>query len=393
MNIGIFTDHFYPELGGIQDSIAELSRELGKRGHAVDIWAPRAGRANFTFVGLPLKEIELGPNVRVYRVPALGFPSSSLQSRLASPFFSIGNKKYDVIHTHSFLGIGYRGLRTARRTHTPLVGTNHWAIAEFADYVHWLFEGLFRSVSVRWVTRYYNQCDFVTAPSRFVLKEKEASGFTAPCAAVSNPIDTHTFRIAREGERESARKKFDLAGKVIACVGRIAPEKKNDIVIRAFAELLKKVSDAMLAFGGHGSFEGEMKTLARELGVGDRVRFLGTLTKKEVAELYHASDVYAIASVSETQSMSLLQAFAAGLPAVGVRWRAIPEYLNEERGFLFERDNYRHMAEQLGSLLTDDALRKKCGDTASEFAKRFSIEAVADEWEKIYKEISNRHRV
>jgi glycosyltransferase involved in cell wall biosynthesis len=167
-------------------------------------------------------------------------------------------------------------------------------------------------------------------------------------------------------------------------VGRIAPEKKNDIVLRAFAELLKKVPDASLAFGGHGSFEGEMKKLAQELGVEDRVHFLGTLTKKEVAELYYASDVYAIASLSETQSMSLIQAFATGLPAVGVRWRAIPEYLSPERGFLFERNNIQEMAQHMEIVLTDESLRHKLGRNAASFAQRFSVEKVADEWEEIY---------
>ena len=387
MRIGIFTDHFYPELGGIQDSVAELARELGRRGHKVDIWAPRPSKENFIFVGLPFREIDLGENVHIRRVFSFGFPSSSLQSRVATPFFSIGTATYDVIHVHSFICIGFRGMRVAKRSRTPLIGTDHWAIAEFADCIHWFFEQVFRRATVWWVTWFYNRFDFITAPSTFVLTKKEAGGFIKPYTAVSNPIDTDTFTPAAQGEREYARKKFGLDGKVVACVGRIAPEKKNDVVLRAFAELLRKVPDAMLAFGGHGSFEGEMKVLARELGVRDRVRFLGTLTKQEVAELYHASDVYAIASVSETQSMSLIQAFAAGLSAVGVRWGAIPEYLNAERGFLFERDDHHQMAKQLEVLLTDDKKRRRFGANAAAFARKFSVQAVVSEWEKIYTKV------
>ena len=51
MRIGIFTDHFYPELGGIQDSLEELSRELGHRGHIVHLWAPRASNNDFHILG------------------------------------------------------------------------------------------------------------------------------------------------------------------------------------------------------------------------------------------------------------------------------------------------------------------------------------------------------
>lgn len=387
MIIGIFTDHFYPELGGIQDSIAELARELGRRGHEVDIWAPRASRANFSFVGLPPQEIDLGARVRIHRVPSVGIPSSSLQSRLASPFFRLRKKRYDVVHVHSFLGIGYRGLRVAKRAGVPLVGTNHWAIVEFADYVPWFFAGLFRAASIRYVTWFYNQCALTTAPSRIVLAEKQAHGFRAPCRVVSNPIDTAAFKPPRPEVRQALRAHSGFAGPVIACVGRIAPEKKTDIVLKAFAELCQQVPDALLVFGGHGSFEEEMKALARRLGVQTRVRFLGTLTKRGVAELYQAADLYAIASVSETQSMSLIQAFAAGLPAVGVRWRAIPEYLNDERGLLFERDDYREMAAHLAMLSKDALLRARLGARATAFAQQFSTSAIGDQWEHLYQDL------
>jgi 1,2-diacylglycerol 3-alpha-glucosyltransferase len=386
MRIGIATDHFYPELGGIQDSIAELSRELGARGHTVRIWAPAANNKDYAIAKLPIGEIDLGSNVTVHRIPAISFPSSSLQSRLAMPFCVPYRElaECDVIHTHSFLGIGLTVLKRARRLGIPIVGTNHWAIVEFSDYVHWLFEGMFRRGSIKYVTWYYNQCAHVTAPSQTVLTEKEVAGLRAKSTVVSNPIDLSAFREATSDERDQLRKEFGFKGPVIACVGRLAPEKKNDIVVRAFALVSKKVPDAILAFAGHGSFEPELRALAKDLGVVDRVHFLGTLTKQRVGDLYRASDVYAIASVSETQSMSLIQAFASGLPAVGVRWRAIPEYLNTERGFLFERDDYESMAKHLENLLHDDARRIQLGQNAHTFAQQFSLKAVVDQWEKIY---------
>jgi 1,2-diacylglycerol 3-alpha-glucosyltransferase len=390
MRIGIFTDHFYPELGGIQDSIAELVRELSKRGHTVHIWAPRASKKNFELSHLPEGEAQWEERVHIHRVPSFPLPSSSLQSRFASPFFRV-EEELDILHTHSFFGVGYRALTVARQKKIPLVGTNHWAITEFSDYMHWLFEHVFKTVSIRYVTWYYNHCAFVTAPSKTVLLEKEVAGLRAPYAVVSNPIDTGVFHPATLDERKAARRKWELEGKVIACVGRIAPEKKNDIVIRAFARLLARVPDAVLTLGGHGSFEGEMKELTKRLGVEKHVRFLGTLTKREVSELFHAADAYAIASVSESQSMTLIQAFAAGLPAVGARWRAIPEYLNEERGFLFVRNDWEAMAGHLETLLLNDPLRKNMGERAHQFAQKFSTSAIVDEWEKIYKKVVEGH--
>ncbi|MDE2489284.1 MAG: glycosyltransferase [Elusimicrobia bacterium] len=390
MRIGVFTDHFYPELGGIQDSVAELARELGRRGHEVDVWAPRASRADFALAGLPLGESDLGPRVRVRRVPAVGFPSSSLQSRLASPFFRLHAAAYDVVHVHSFLGIGRRGLNAAKRLGVPVVGTNHWAVVEFADYVPKSLCGLFRAGSLAYVSSFYGRCDHVTAPSRLVLDEMAARGLSAPRSTVSNPIDTDVFRPPRAGERESARRNLGLSGRVVACIGRIAPEKRTDVVLRAFARLAIGLPDAQLAFAGHGSFEPRMRALTRELGVADKVRFLGTLTKPLLASFLRAADLYAIASVSETQSMSLLQSFASGLPAVGVRWRAIPDYLDDDKGRLFERDDERAMAARMAELLGAGPLRRRLGAQARTFAERFSVSAVADSWEAIYRGVRRR---
>jgi len=394
MKIAIFTDYFYPELGGMQDSVAELSRELGARGHTVHIWAPKASKKDFRISGLQPVELDLGKNVHVHRVPSIHCPSSSLQSRIAMPYVLPARevlRTCDVLHTHSFIGIGLSAIRAASRYHIPLVGTNHWVISEFAEYAPAFLEGTFRRGSVKLVTWYYNHCAYVTAPSQTVLDEKITVGMRQRSAVVSNPIDVKIFRPAHGDERATARKKFGFDGLVIACVGRLAPEKKNDIAVRAFARTARRFPDAILAFGGHGSFEKDLRALAEKEGVASRVRFLGTLTKEGVAELYRASDVYAITSTSESQSMSLIQAFATGLPAVGVSWRAIPEYLNADRGFLSDRDDVEAFSRHLETLLGDEELRKRLGQNALAFAQNLSVKAVVDTWERIYGEVCASH--
>ena len=111
----MFTDYFFPELGGIQDSVATISRSLARRGHQVDIHAPRYASAGLSPDRPAVRERDLGANVRVRRRPSLPVPSSTRQSRAALPSpiglgGAGGEAKPDVIHVHSFFGIGLEAL-------------------------------------------------------------------------------------------------------------------------------------------------------------------------------------------------------------------------------------------------------------------------------------------
>src|SRR5689334_12221854 len=85
MRIAIFSDNFYPEIGGIQDSIEALAKALGQRGHAVDFYVPRYGHRDFARIGAAPVELNLGPRIRIHRLRSVPFPSSTKQSRAVFP--------------------------------------------------------------------------------------------------------------------------------------------------------------------------------------------------------------------------------------------------------------------------------------------------------------------
>lgn len=391
MRIAVFTDSFYPELGGIQDSVISACRELGNRGHQVIIFAPRATRHDFKLAGVPQREVNAGENVEVRRLLSLPVPSSTGQSRLVVPtgrrWRQLMPFAPDIIHTHTFFGAGLEALSAARRLDVPLMGTNHWAIGEFSGYTPFSAD-FFRQVSLRAVTRYYNHCDWVTGPSRSVIDEMCAFGLRRPHSVISNPIDTSVFRPAPAEKRNDLKRAYGFSGSTIVYAGRLANEKKIDVLIRALPLIAKNVPDAMLALAGHGSARHRLEQLARSLGVGPRVRFLGTLTKGALADVFHAADVFAIASTSETQSMVLIQAMSAGLPVVGARWRALPEFIDAGSGMLAAPDGHGDFAHVLSQLLLSPSLRHQMGAHAYEKARSFSVNTVTSRWEALYAEIS-----
>ncbi len=380
MKIAMFTDHFYPELGGIQDSVAILSRALGRRGHSVRIVAPRYAAADYRMAKAGRSDGDLGNNVRVERRESLPFPSSTRQSRAALPspvrWVGLGRgERPDLIHVHSFFGVGLEALWSAAALKLPIIGTNHWTVAGFAPFL---------PVGAAWAARYvgwfYDRCDFVTAPSHSVFADLGRRGTRRPHRVVSNPIDTETFAPATGDDRARLRAEFGLGAPTVTFAGRLGAEKNIDVLLHALARL----EGVELALAGHGAHEPRLRALAATLGIAARVRFLGTLSPARLADLLRASDVFSIMSTSETQSMVMLQAMATGLPVVAAQSRALPEFVTAETGLLADPHDPPAIAAALGELLAAPGRREALGAAARQLALRHGIDSVADIWEELY---------
>jgi len=382
MKIAIFSDNFYPELSGVADSIAKLAMELSKLEHEICFFVPRYGAKDFKLINLSEKELDLGKNIKVKRLLSLPASFAGAQSRLVLPLFSgslFKNFKPDIIHSQLFFGAGLEALITAKLNHIPFVGTNHTSITDFVS------GNFFKKQSLNYAVWYYNHCDFVTGPSESVFKEMLANGFTKPHKAMSNPIDINTF--CPFGDKIENKKKFGLSDNTIVYAGRLSPEKNIDVILKAIALAKKTVSNINLAIAGSGKTENELKWLTKELNLENEVKFLGTLSKTDLAKLYQASEIFAIASTSETQSMVLMQALACSLPAVAVDARALPEYVNEKNGYIVKVGDDQAMAEKFVLLLENSGLREKLSQGAYNSVQQFSAPNIAKEWEKLYTKV------
>ena len=129
-----------------------------------------------------------------------------------------------------------------------------------------------------------------------------------------------------------------------------------------------------------------MKRLAGRLAITDLVRFLGTLRPDDLVRLFQASDLFAIPSTSETQSMVLAQAMATGLPVVAANSRALPEFVGPERGLLVDPHDPGAFAEAFATLLrADPAHRLRLGQAARAAAEALGVNHVTDWWEALYR--------
>lgn len=124
-----------------------------------------------------------------------------------------------------------------------------------------------------------------------------------------NGVDLEKFRPL---DREEVRKRMNLAGPVVASVGRLIDRKGHDVVVKALASM----PGATLLVVGEGPDGPRLKSLAKRFRLEDRVRFLGRLDHEALAEIYNAADALALASTREGWPNVLLEAMACGTPAV-----------------------------------------------------------------------------
>ena len=380
MRIAIFSDNFYPELSGISDSIITTAKALAKLGHEICFFVPDYSEKNFKTANIESKkEINLDNRISVKRFFSFSYPGPTKQSRMVIPTgfrtFAIKKFKPDIIHTQLFFGVGLEALIAAKILKVPLVGTNHTAISEFIRY---------KKAGLKYVNWYYGKCSFISAPSQSVFEEMEKFGFKTNHEVISNPINTGIFSASIECDVNVLKNKFGINDKTLVYAGRFAPEKNIDIIIKAVALVKKKIPDITLAMAGHGVSLEAIKKLTQELGIQKNVKFLGVLSQFDLADLYRASEIFTITSTSETQSMTLIQAMACGLPVIGVRARALPEYI-ENNGVLIEPGDHKGLSEKIVELLENQSLRAELGERGLKFVQKFSDKNIALKWEEIYK--------
>jgi glycosyltransferase involved in cell wall biosynthesis len=390
MRIAIFSDNFYPEIGGIQDSIEALAKALGQRGHAVDFYVPRYGHRQFERINAAPVEVNLGPHIRVHRLHSVPFPTSTRQSRAVFPvpasWFPLPmEERPDVLHTQSFYGVGLNALRVGKRLGIPVAGTNHTAIRAFGSYLPFGMD-----TAAAYVLWYYNRCNFVTAPSRSVFNELGQDRLHRPFEVVSNPIATEVFHPVSQAVKSKLKAEFGLHGPTIVYAGRLGSEKNIDPILHALALLKQRVPSAALVIAGHGSQERHLRALLQRLGLEPSVKFVGTLPKSSLAGLFQASDAFVTMSTSETQGMAMLQAMACGIPVIGANARALPEYIGSDRGFLVEASDVAALSDRLADLLGNPELQSQLGCGGASYVKQFATERIADQWEHHYQLLIER---
>jgi glycosyltransferase involved in cell wall biosynthesis len=175
---------------------------------------------------------------------------------------------------------------------------------------------------------------------------------------------------------------------VMAC--RLEVEKGVQLAIRALPSL---PADAILLIAGAGIYRQALADLAAQLGLHQRVRFLGFVSPDDLPDVLNAADVFALPTLREEGlPISLLEALATGLPVVASAAGGVPTAIEDGvNGFLIPRGDVGALVARLSQLLTDAALRERMGRSARSTAEtRFSRQQMLEQTEAVFADIAAR---
>lgn len=377
------------DTGGMSVYIRELSRELGRMGHRVDI---------FTGAGDPADgpgTERLHSNVRLIRLslgPGGQAPKAELHTRLAhfaralNGFCDRSGADYDLVHSHYWLsGCVGEMLRSDRRR--PHVTTFH-TLAALKDEV--LGQRTDPAIRVAAERELAAACDRVVVTSlrerSNLLRYYDADATrvrVVPCGVdpvLFSPLGRHAAR-QRIGVGDDER--------LVLYVGRFAPEKGLERLLRAIAAMPALPRLRLVVVGGEGDADpqtGRMRAVAQSLGVGDRVAFAGRVEHPELPAYYSAADALALPSAYESFGMVGLEALACGTPVAATRVGAMDELITTGRnGSIADGFTPEALAQAIGQAL---ALPSAASDDGRarirRTALRYSWAAVARELLQVY---------
>jgi mannosylfructose-phosphate synthase len=322
------------DTGGQVVYVLELSKKLAELGYQVDIWTRRFGDQP--------DEEPCGHGVRILRVPCGGpefIPKEYLHRHIAEWCRGAAQRierekvHYAFLNSHYWDGgLAGQGLCEAfgtRHFHTPHslgLWKQRQMLTDYPDDSA-KFE-LVYNFSERIQAEYelYRKAALVVATTPDQLALLGEGYEVAPeklCMVPPGYDDTRFYPVGTQ-TRLLLRRRLGFEGKIVLALGRIARNKGYDLLIRAFAQVAAREPSArlVLAIGGEHLESGESQILAAcrglvdELGLGDRVRFMGFVPDAEMADLYRAADVFVLCSRYEPFGMTAIEAMACGTPTV-----------------------------------------------------------------------------
>ncbi len=327
MRIVQFSDSFLPIMDGVGNVVYQYALNLSQKGHECYVVAPQTdtgyrGGYPFEFVdyiGVPL------PLLKSYKI---GMPGLDVhcQNRLNM----IGA---DIVHVHSPFIAGQAGILFAQKQGCPVVGTFHSKY--YDDFLQITGMELLADVGVRFVVNFYEKCDEVWAVSDSSADTLLRYGYEGRIKVMPNGTDVH---ILPEGAEAAAAERFGLDdAPLLLFVGQINWKKNLRCILEACAQVKGRFR---LLLAGQGPHEREVRRLAEELGLADRVVFTGHIGEPDTLNaLYRRAALFLFPSQYDTSGLVVREAAAMGTPSVVVRGSSAAEGIRDgENGFLCAND-------------------------------------------------------
>jgi glycosyltransferase involved in cell wall biosynthesis len=356
--------YFPPRVGGIESHVFYLAREMVKRGHSVEVVTTRTERTS------PSRETMDGVDVK--RVPSFGkhFVGWILSSVVSVPQVVKSAAGSDVIHCHTF-AFALGGNAANVLLGKPLAVTVH------SSHFLRLASNRIMRIPLRWVLRRAKVLLSTSREIDGVIQGLLPGAFSMP---IVNGIDTETFRPVkpslprREGEF------------VIVCPRRLVEKNGTEFLVRALAHLAGRVA-VRVYMAGDGPLRSRLEGLAHELGVHDRIVFMGSVANTAMPGVYSSADLVVIPSLVEATSIAALEAMSCERVVAASRVGGLPEIVDDRVGLLFPSGDPEAIADAIEQAAHAKDRQAMGREARIRVEANWSIRRMADIHEDLYRRL------
>jgi glycosyltransferase involved in cell wall biosynthesis len=372
--------------GGPAVNVTQASDELAKSGLQVkivttDLARPASARHRGSVPNADLPTRQDGLETEIY-------PSCPPRRFAASPALGKALRNCvpdcDVVHIHSlFLHPQYCAYRAAVKAKVPYVVSPRGALDP------WLRQrGRFR----KWLIDAWWQREMLEEAAAIHLTSEQEAEFTADIApgtpryVIPNGIRWGAFERSTSGTDFRRRALNGFEGPLVLVHGRLTRKKGLDLLIRAIARVSGEFPDCRLAIVGPDDeiLAPELKSVAEDAGVADRIHFCGMLTGSDLREALFAADVWALPSHTENFAVAAVEALAAGCPVVLSPGVGVAAEAEASDAAIVRSQDPADFAAGISTLLRDASAKTSLGQRARSYARRFDWRSVAPQMIEMY---------
>ncbi len=378
MHIAYFTNFYLPVVNGVARSVQSFRDALTAMGHNVFVFAQEDNYED--------------TEPFIFRYPSLRLPLPvDIPTALpVSPFVDqlIPKLKLDIIHTHHPVLLGQTAAAKARDYNLPLVFTFHTQYQEYTHYFPFPQEQVQEFIKSRvmsWLRDFMRKCQHIVIPSesmRSILVNDY--GLVDRFTVIPTGIDITPFKEANAAAIRSQWNWND--DKIIISAGRLAEEKNWVTLLNAFALAQKSQPNIRLVLLGDGPQAEALRQLVGELGITERVTFTGNVPFTEMPMYLKAADLFAFASITETQGLVTLEAMAAGLPVVAVDASGTRDILEDGKQGLLVQNDANDLANGIVKVIENPSLMSKFKSAALRTSRAYDSQRLARKMLKVYEQ-------
>ena len=370
LRIAVVTETWPPEVNGVAMTLAKLVQGLSHRNHDVQLIRPRQTKTDSPMSDASLEEVLMrGMPIPRYPELKLGLPSKKTLVKTWTL------RRPDVVHIATEGPLGWSALQAAKVLKLPVTSDFR---TNFQSYSKHYGVGWLRKPIVAYLRKFHNATACTMVPTRELMRTLSQNGF-ANLKVVSRGVDTKLFNISKRDT--SLRSSWGATDdtKVLISVGRMAPEKNLDQVLKTY-EALKVTGQAFkLVMVGDGPLKDQFQKRYPE------IIFPGMLTQSNLAAYYASSDLFIFPSQTETFGNVTLEALASGIPVLAFDCAAARDWVQTGvNGWLVAENNPEGFAAQAVTIFNSKDLLEKITQSTRQQVVHLDWDQIAEQVESVF---------